>query len=377
MTVTSTAEADTPAVPVRLAELTTLHLGGPAPALHRARTAGQVADLVGAADAAGTGVLVLGGGSNLVVADDGVPCPVVRIEISGYAVAPDPVVPGRDLVTVGAGEDWDALVARTVSDGYGELAPLSGIPGSTGATPVQNVGAYGSEIADTLVSVEVYDRTAHRAAVLTADELQLGYRTSVLRGSERAVVTAVTFALTRDEVPVRYAELARSLGVPLGGTAPAADVRTAVLELRRGKGMVLDDADPDTRSAGSFFTNPILDAERARDADSAIRARLGAEVTYPSYPVTGADPGTVKLSAAWLIDRAGFTKGHPGPRGGAALSSKHTLALTNRGGSTEDLLALAREIRDGVHAAFGVRLHPEPVFVGVDLDQASSPSSLA
>ena len=355
-------------MPVRLAELTTLHLGGPAPVLHRARTAAQVAELVGAADAAGTGVLVLGGGSNLVVADVGVDCPVVRIEITGISVIPDATRPGRDLVTVGAGMDWDELVARTVADGYGELAPLSGIPGSTGATPVQNVGAYGSEIADTLVSVSVYDRVTGEPTELDAAELELGYRTSVLRGTDRAVVTAVTFGLTRDGVPVRYAELAGRLGVPLGGTAPAAEVRAAVLELRRGKGMVLDADDPDTRSAGSFFTNPILDPGAARDADEAIRARLGAAITYPSYPVAGAAPGTVKLSAAWLIDRAGFAKGHPGPQGGAAVSGKHTLALTNRGGSTADLLALAREIRDGVRAAFGVELHPEPVFVGVQLD---------
>ncbi|MBM9466537.1 UDP-N-acetylmuramate dehydrogenase [Nakamurella leprariae] len=352
---------------VRLADLTTLRLGGPAPSLRTATTAQDVVDAVGTADRAGTGVLVVGGGSNLVVADAGVSTPVVRVAVPGFTVRPDPADSDGALVTIGAGVDWDEAVARTLEAGFGGLTPLSGIPGSTGATPVQNVGAYGTEVSDVLREVTVLDRRSGQVRPLTAAELQLGYRHSVLRGTDRAVVLDVTFALRRGPVPVRYAELARTLGVPLGGSAPAAAVRAAVLELRRAKGMVLEPGDPDTCSAGSFFTNPILDADRARDADEAIRARLGADVTYPAYPATTAagGPGT-KLSAAWLIDRAGFAKGHPGPGGRVAVSGKHTLALTNRGaGTTADLLELAREIAGGVRERFRVDLAPEPVFVGV------------
>ena len=349
-----------------LSELTTLRLGGPAPAL---RTAESVDDVVaGVHDAArsGGGLLVLGGGSNLVIADAGVPDPVLRIAVPGVRIEPDRSG-GSDaaVVTIGAGVDWDAAVAELVEAGYGELAPLSGIPGSTGATPVQNVGAYGTEISDVLVAVQVVDRVTGEVHRLTSDELQLAYRSSILRGTDRAVVTAVEFRLTTRPVAVRYAELARTLDVPAGGTAPAAAVREAVLGLRRGKGMVLDPDDQDTWSVGSFFTNPLLSTEQAAVAGDAVRARLGAETVWPAYP---AENGTVKWSAAWLIERAGFAKGHPGPGGRVSLSTKHTLALTNRGdGTTEDLLALAREIRDGVRDAFTVTLEPEPVFVGVRL----------
>jgi UDP-N-acetylmuramate dehydrogenase len=200
----------------------------------------------------------------------------------------------------------------------------------------------------------------------------LAYRSSTLRGTDRAVVTDVTMRLTDRPVTVRYAELARTLGVEPGGQASAEDVRRAVLGLRRAKGMVLDPDDPDTYSAGSFFTNPILDAAAAAVVDAAIRAALGPDATYPRYPVaahnTDGDTGAIKLSAAWLIERAGFPKGYQGRGGRVAVSSKHTLALTNRGGSTVELIALAREIRDGVRAVFGVTLHPEPLLIGVRLD---------
>ncbi len=375
--------------PALLSELTTLRLGGPAPALATAVTPAEVADAVGEADRAGTGILVLGGGSNLVIADAGVATPVLRIAVPGLEVVPDGRAPaghaadagirvdtetgldsGADsaLVTIGAGENWDEVVERLVADGWSEVAPLSGIPGSTGATPVQNVGAYGTELAEMLVSVDAYDRVAGSPRTLAAADLELGYRSSMLRGTDRAVVTAVTLRLSRRPVTVRYAELARALGVGVGEAVPAADVRRAVLGLRRRKGMVLDPDDPDTYSVGSFFTNPILPAAEAAAVDARIRARLGADVRYPSYPAPDSGDGFVKLSAAWLIERAGFAKGHPGPGGRVALSSKHTLALTNRGGTTADLIALAREIRDGVRAAFGVTLHPEPVLVGVSLD---------
>jgi len=352
--------------PVLLSDLTTFRLGGPAPDLVTAITAAEVADTVGAADRAGTGVLVLGGGSNLVVADAGIDVPIVRIGVRGIRIEPEP--DGAALVTVGAGEVWDDVVAQLTADGLGELATLSGIPGSTGATPVQNVGAYGTEIAEVLTSVTIYDRVTGATRAVPAADLRLAYRSSTLRGTDRAVVTDVTMRLTDRPVTVRYAELARTLGVEPGGHAPAADVRRAVLGLRRAKGMVLDPADPDTYSAGSFFTNPILDAAAAAVVDAAIRTALGPDATYPRYPVAGENPGVIKLSAAWLIERAGFPKGYQGRGGRVAVSSKHTLALTNRGGSTAELIALAREIRDGVRAVFGVTLHPEPLLIGVRLD---------
>ncbi|MTD16149.1 UDP-N-acetylmuramate dehydrogenase [Nakamurella sp. YIM 132087] len=338
-----------------LSGFTTLGLGGPCRGLITVQSPADLAAIVGRDD-----LLVLGGGSNLVIADAGVDLTVVRIAIPGLRI-------DGDLVTIGAGVDWDTAVAELVAAGRCGLGPLSGIPGSTGATPVQNVGAYGTEVGDLLHEVTLFDRVTGAITAVPAAQLGLGYRTSVLRGSARHVVTAVTFRLPADPQPVRYAELARVLGVQVGETAPEAEVRTAVLELRRSKGMVLDPTDADTRSAGSFFTNPILDPAAAGQVDARIRDRCGPDTSYPRYPA-GEDGELVKLSAAWLIERAGFHKGFEGPGGRVAVSGKHTLALTNRGaGSTADLLVLAREIRDGVLAAFGVELHPEPILVGVTL----------
>ena len=361
--------------PVRLSELTTLRLGGPAPDLVTVRTAKEIAEVVGAADRAGSGVLVLGGGSNLVVADRGIDTPVVRIGVRGIRAAPGgtKTADGSTAVTIGAGENWDDVVAELTGQGFAEFAPLSGIPGSAGATPIQNVGAYGTEIAEVLTGVTAYDRVSGLVRHLPAAELGLGYRHSELRGTDRAVVSEITVRLHRGDVEVRYTELARALGVQIGAFVPPAEVRAAVLDLRRKKGMVLDPDDPDTYSVGSFFTNPIIGRDQARDVDEAIRARFGPATSYPAYPVTGpdgrADPaGRVKLSAAWLIERAGFSKGFAGPGGRVSLSTKHTLALTNRGGSTADLIALARQIRDGVRDAFAISLQPEPVLIGVSLD---------
>ncbi|MFI9007054.1 UDP-N-acetylmuramate dehydrogenase [Actinosynnema sp. NPDC053489] len=350
---------------VPLAECTTLRLGGPATRFTRATTAAELVDAVRSLDADGEPLLLLGGGSNLVVSDAGFPGTVVAVGTSGRRL--DPLGDGLVQLTVEAGEDWDSVVAEAVAQGLGGLECLSGIPGLVGATPVQNVGAYGVEVAQVLTSVDLLDRRTGRVHQVPADALGLAYRTSVLKGTDHAVVLRARFALTAggQSAPIRYAELARVLGVAPGDRVPADAARKAVLELRRGKGMVLDAADHDTWSAGSFFTNPMLDDSTLAGVLIRIAERLGPHVEVPTYP---AGPGFSKLSAAWLIERAGFGRGHRGPGGRVALSGKHTLALTNRGGaSTEDLLELAREVRDGVRAAFGVELRPEPVLVGCEL----------
>ena len=253
-------------------------------------------------------------------------------------------------MSVEAGTGWEDLVERTVAAGFGGLECLSGIPGSTGATPVQNVGAYGVEVADVLVDVQLLERASGRVEWVGADALELGYRTSRLKHTDAAVVLTVRFVLSPDgaSAPVTYAELAAALDVAPGQRRPAAAVRDAVLALRARKGMVLDADDPDTWSAGSFFTNPVT-------------ADVPPAYAGPRYPAAGG----CKLSAGWLIEHAGFTRGHPGPAAPARLSTKHTLALTNRGrAGTGDLLALAREVRTGVRSRFGVVLEPEPVLVG-------------
>ena len=340
----------------RLADHTTLRLGGPASRFVTARTDDELVAAVRAADESGEPLLVLGGGSNLVVADEGFAGTVVRVATRG--VSPD--VEGEDavscggvLVTVAAGEGWDDLVARAVSSGWIGVEALAGIPGSVGATPIQNVGAYGQEVAQTIASVRVWDRTLRGVRTFANADCGFGYRHSRFKADpQRHVVLSVTFQFRQGDLgaPLEYAELARALGVGRGERAPLVDVREAVLRLRAGKGMVLDADDHDSWSAGSFFTNPFVDPAALPD---------GA----PAWPQPD---GTVKTSAAWLIEHAGFGKGHgSGPVG---LSTKHTLALTNRGGaSTADLLALARQVRDGVEARFGIRLVNEPVLVGCAL----------
>ncbi|MDG3016344.1 UDP-N-acetylmuramate dehydrogenase [Corynebacteriales bacterium D3-21] len=351
---------------VPLAPYTTLRLGGPATAMVTCTYTDSLVSVVRELDAAGVPLLVLAGGSNLVIADTGFDGVVVRVanpavQIGGPA---DGTTDGT-VVRAEAGAVWDEVVAATVSAGLGGLECLSGIPGSAGATPVQNVGAYGVEVGSVLRRVRLLDRRTGNVHWAQPGELSLGYRTSVLKHSDDALVLEVELDVTADglSAPLRYRELASALGAAEGERAPVAQVRECVLKLRAGKGMVLDPADHDTWSAGSFFTNPIVPADRLPAVLSAIETRVGADIAVPRYPVAGSD--AVKLSAGWLIERAGFHRGHPGTSAPARLSTKHTLALTNRGAAaTTDLLDLARDVRAGVREAFGVTLEPEPVLVG-------------
>jgi UDP-N-acetylmuramate dehydrogenase len=341
-----------------LSNYTTLRLGGPAARLVEATTDDALRSAVCERAVDGEPLLLLAGGSNVVVDDAGFPGTVVRILTRG-------IVREGDVLHAAAGEPWDAFVAHAVAAGLAGIECLSGIPGSVGATPIQNVGAYGQEVSDTIVSVRALDRATGAVAELAPEDCGFAYRSSAFkREPGRWVVLGVSFALLQAgerSQPIQYAELARALGVRIGDRAPLAAARDAVLALRRGKGMVLDPGDPDTVSAGSFFTNPILDGPAFATLRDRVAERLGGDVAPPAFPEP--DSTHIKTSAAWLIQRAGFEKGYGDPRG-IAISSKHVLALTNRGaGTTRQLLALAGEIADGVEAAFGVRLHPEPVIV--------------
>ena len=405
---------------VRLSRFTTLGLGGPARRFVVAGTDEEIIAAVRAADQRGEPLLVLGGGSNLLISDNGFPGTVIQVATKGVhrmtgpdeagldRASPDEAGPGRPApgapvtLTVAAGEEWDTVVASCVAADLAGLECLSGIPGLTGATPIQNVGAYGQEVADTITRVRTYDRATGQVVDLAAADCGFGYRTSAFKRSitapavtGRFVVLGVTFQLTGDRLsrPVRYAELAGALGLDAGPTdqggpdqggpdqggpdrgarAPLGDVRSAVLRLRRRKGMVLDPGDPDSRSAGSFFTNPVLDSGQFATLRRVVDERCGPGVPIPQFP---AGPGQVKVSAAWLIGQAGFQKGYehaapadgkrPGPA--AHISTKHTLALVNPGGaSAAEVVGLAREIRDRVHDIFRVELASEPVLVGVSL----------
>ncbi|WP_024286930.1 UDP-N-acetylmuramate dehydrogenase [Cellulomonas sp. KRMCY2] len=368
-----------------LADLTTLRLGGPVGRYLETTSADDLAAAVREADASGEPVLVLGGGSNVVVHDDGFPGLVVRDVRSGITVEAADTCGGASIL-VPAGTPWVDVVDRAVSEGWVGIEALAGIPGSAGATPVQNVGAYGQEVAGVVSTVRVWDRGELRIRTFSVVDLDFGYRSSVLKRSLRGpdgtpssfaptprhVVLDVGFQLRLGTLsaPVGYTELARRLGVEVGGRAPLDEVRATVLGLRAGKGMVLDPADHDTWSAGSFFTNPVVEASLA-DAlpDGAPRFEVrSARPERTTGPSLGAvDPTLVKTSAAWLIEHAGFGKGFGLP-GTVGLSTKHSLALTHRGGgTTAELLALARTVRDGVRDTFGIDLEPEPVLVGCSL----------
>jgi UDP-N-acetylmuramate dehydrogenase len=335
----------------RLADLTTLVVGGPIERLVEVTTRDELVAAVREADDAGRPLLVLGGGSNIVGPDSGWPGDVVLVRTRGMARrdTPDGV-----RLEVEAGEPWDDLVAFTVEQGLAGMEALSGIPGSTGATPVQNVGAYGQEVAALITQVDVYDRAAGAVRVFEPAELGFSYRDSRLKQQPGAyVVLAVTFALRPSprSSAVSYAELATKLGVELGDTAPLPEVRAAVLELRRGKGMVWDPADPDSRSAGSFFTNPIVPVAAAVAGCPSWPAGIGAD---------GAEQ--VKLSAAWLVQHAGFGRGTR--MGKVGTSSRHSLALTTEPGATAgELMAFAERVIEAVREQFGVTLVPEPTAV--------------
>ena len=321
---------------MRLAALTTLRLGGPAERLVEAHTEAELVAAVRERPA-----LVLSGGSNVVIADEGVPGTVLLVRTRG--ISRD----GTQLV-VQAGEPWDEVVEYCVGEGLQGFECLSGIPGSTGATPIQNVGAYGQDVSETVEWVRVYDRETDRVETIAAADCGFEYRTSRFKYRDRWTVLAVAFRLRESEVsgPLRYGEVSRALGE----RAPLADVRATVLGLRRGKGMVIDPGDPDSVSAGSFFTNPIL-------REDEFAALPGSPPAFPE------PDGRVKTSAAWLIERAGFSRGFGDGRAG--ISTKHTLALVNRGGATTaELMALARTIAAGVHQTFGIQLTPEPVLIG-------------
>jgi UDP-N-acetylmuramate dehydrogenase len=337
-----------------LAEVTTFRIGGPARRVVVARTEAELVACVQEADERGEPVLLLGQGSNVVVADAGFDG--VAVVVATRGVTTDVSACAGAFLTVAAGEPWDRVVAHTVDQEWIGLETLSGIPGATGATPIQNVGAYGSDVSASIARVRTWDRAARTYRTFAASDCGFGYRSSRFKAEPgRYLVVDVSFQLALGPLsaPIRYAELASAIGVAPGERAPLAVVREAVLALRRSKGMVLDPADHDTWSAGSFFTNPVL--------AGAVAAALPGDA--PRYPQPD---GTVKTSAAWLIERAGFAKGYG--TGPAGVSSKHTLALTNRGGATaEDVLDLARTIRGTVRERFGVTLEPEPVLVGCAL----------
>jgi len=391
------AEHDIP-----LSLLTTMRVGGPAGRLVHVETTDELVDAVREVDDADEPLLVVGGGSNLVISDEGFAGSVVQVATSGVMVETADAHAGVVTIRVAAGEVWDDVVNRAVDEGWSGIEALSGIPGSAGATPIQNVGAYGQDVAQTIGQVRVWDRLEQRVHELANADCWFTYRHSRFKGESRYVVLDVTFRLRTSTLssPVAYPDLARSLGVDPGARVALPEVREAVLGQRRQRGMVLDGADHDTWSCGSFFTNPIISTDSYAVLQDRARARLGAHdgpdrainvpgfvasdgpdrtVDVPGFaapdgqdrtvdvPGFAAPDGQVKLVAAWLIEHAGFGKGYglPGP---AALSTKHTLAITNRGSaSAADILALAQEIRDGVYDAFGINLVNEPVLVGLTL----------
>lgn len=361
---------------MHLKDITTAAVGGAARNYARATTEQEIIDAVSAADRQGENLLIVGGGSNILVADAGYDGTVVHIASHGIEDLGVPQCGGANI-RVQAGHQWDAFVAHAIENEWVGIEALSGIPGTVGATPVQNVGAYGAEVSQTISQVHTWDRQKNARKTFALADLKFGYRDSILKqntvnGSPRYVVLSVDFQFTLGTLsaPIRYGELARQLDVEVGQRANSQLVRDTVLKLRASKGMVLDTEDRDTYSTGSFFTNPIVDSD---ELDSLPE-------DAPRFPVTDASgqnviEGKTKLSAGWLIQHAGFDKGFglEGESRGiadgrASLSTKHTLAITNRGeASCSDLLAIASAVQDGVKKAFGIQMEPEPVIVGTSL----------
>jgi UDP-N-acetylmuramate dehydrogenase len=337
---------------VPLATRTSLRVGGPAARVVEVDREEALPDLVRDAADADEALVVLGDGTNVVAGDGGWPGMVLQVGVRGVDVRRDG---DRVRVDVGAGETWDTFVERAVDEGWCGVESLSGIPGRVGATPIQNVGAYGWDVGETIESVRVFDREEKTFADVSGKACQFGYRASLFKATDRYIVTRVAFTLdVRATCTVRYAELARALSIPPGAQGPLAEVRTTVISLRRAKGMVLDPSDPDTVSAGSFFVNPIVDASTL----ARVAARAGE--APPSFAAGG---GLHKVAAAWLVERAGFRRGWR--KGQVGVSRKHSLALVNLGGATaSELLAVARHVRDGVRTRFAIELEPEPVFLG-------------
>ena len=351
---------------VPLSSLTTMRVGGPAARLVTVETTDELVDAVREVDDADEPLLVLSGGSNLLVSDDGFEGTVVHVATTGITPESDDLCGGA-MVRVAAGEVWDDVVERAVSEGWAGIEALSGIPGRTGATPIQNVGAYGQDVSQTVAQVRTGDRQEQTVRTFANTDCAFTDRHSRFKGNARYVVLDVLFQFEVADLsrPVAYAALAKGLDVELGTRVPLHDAREAVLQQRRARGMVLDDSDADTWSCGSFFTNPVLSRQQFDDLVERVGERLGWE--GPTPPRFAEPDGRVKTSAAWLIEHAGFGRGFglPAP---AALSTKHTLAVTNRGGATAgDVVALARQVRDGVRDAFGVTLVNEPVLLGLRL----------
>jgi len=329
---------------IPLAPFTTIGIGGPARFFIDVKSVDELREALAFAAREGQRVFILGGGSNLLIADEGFDGVVIRIDLRGVEF-------GDDIARVAAGEPWDAFVAMAVARGLAGIECLSGIPGLTGATPIQNVGAYGQDVSETIELVEALDRTSGAIVAFTNEECRFGYRSSLFKNIEkdRYVILSVTFRLRPGgSASIRYPELKKAIGEDAG----LQQVRDAVIAIRKRKGMVLDPGDPDTRSDGSFFMNPVITESQYESF-----AKLAPDA--PHFP---ASDGTVKLSAAWLIEHAGFQKGCV--HGNVGLSSKHSLAIINRGGGTaKEVLELVHLVQERVRAAFAVDIHPEPTFV--------------
>ncbi|MFZ9641223.1 MAG: UDP-N-acetylmuramate dehydrogenase [Candidatus Nanopelagicaceae bacterium] len=338
-----------------LAHYTSLRVGGPAQKFVHATTEQELIDAVHTADKAGEPVLIIGGGSNVLIGDQGFNGTVIRVETKGNSYQFDACSGG--MITVNSGENWDDFVQWIISKGFADLETLSGIPGTVGGAPIQNIGAYGHEVCEVIARVRTWDRKINGIKTFTNQDCEFGYRTSRFkREKDRYVVLDVTFQLRKGEMslPIKYQELASYLGVQLGDRALVEDVRQAVLALRAAKGMVLNENDPDSWSAGSFFVNPILSAD--------IAAKLPSDA--PRWPQPD---GRIKTSAAWLMEKSGVKKGEE--HEGARVSTKHVLALVNSGSAkASDIAALAKTARAQVQKVFGITLEPEVHFVGLSLD---------